>query len=158
VLIGIDIVDVERFRRSRYLRRGGFHAYVFTAAEQDACHGDPFRLARCFAGKEAVAKAVGSILDPAASPLDFCRHVQVIQRPDGTCDVAMTGRWAGVPEARGVGGIAVRVGGDRLAMAAAAVATAADETAEIDEVANAALKGALRAESAVRLRRDGNAR
>jgi phosphopantetheinyl transferase (holo-ACP synthase) len=158
MLIGLDIVDVDRFRRNNYLCRGGFQSYVFTAAEQAACEGDPVRLARCFAGKEAVAKAVGSVLEPTTPLLDFCRYVQVLQNADGTCDVGLTDRWAIAGQRRGVLGIAVRVGGAQLATAAAAAATAPDETAQIDDVANAALTGALRAETRVRVRRDGTPR
>ena len=58
VRVGIDSVSVESVRAAladhgdRYLER------VYTAAEREACGGDPERLAARFAAKEAAVKAL----------------------------------------------------------------------------------------------------
>ena len=60
--VGVDAVDVERFRRI-LARRPGFAARYFSAAERaDAARGaDPAEsLAARFAAKEAVMKALGT--------------------------------------------------------------------------------------------------
>ena len=60
--VGVDAVDVGRFRRALE-RRPNLGARLFTEAERDdaASGGDPAeRLAARFAAKEAVMKALGS--------------------------------------------------------------------------------------------------
>ncbi len=60
--VGVDAVDVERFRRVLD-RRPRFAARCFTETEQSDCTGsaDPVQsLAARFAAKEAVMKALGS--------------------------------------------------------------------------------------------------
>ncbi|MDX2163641.1 MAG: holo-ACP synthase [bacterium] len=57
---GIDMIEIERIRRGidrfgdRFLNR------FFTANERAACADQPHRLAARYAGKEAVAKALGT--------------------------------------------------------------------------------------------------
>lgn len=57
---GTDIIEVARVKDS--LERFGerFLARCFTPGEQADCGGQPFRLAARLAGKEAVAKALGT--------------------------------------------------------------------------------------------------
>lgn len=75
-MIGIDIVDIERFRkvlkRSPWLERG-----LFTEEERRYCNGrsDPVRhFASTFAAKEAVVKATGVGPLPAA-----VRRVEIVR-------------------------------------------------------------------------------
>jgi holo-[acyl-carrier protein] synthase len=59
--VGIDAVDIQRFRRILE-RRAGFEARVFALEEREALaqRGDPVpSLAARFAAKEAVMKAMG---------------------------------------------------------------------------------------------------
>lgn len=61
--IGVDVVDLARFRSALERHDGRFEARVFTAAEIAACAGRADResaLAGRFAAKEACLKALGS--------------------------------------------------------------------------------------------------
>jgi len=63
--IGMDIMEVRRFRehpKSKYPR---FYARIFDEAEQEYClrHGDPYpHFSGIFAAKEAVLKAMNGII------------------------------------------------------------------------------------------------
>ena len=61
--VGVDLVDVERIRKSRENHGDHFLEKVFTEEEREYCLGmsdpDPHLAAR-FAAKEAVAKAFGT--------------------------------------------------------------------------------------------------
>lgn len=88
--VGVDAVDVARFRRA-IERRPNLSARVFTEAERDdaARGGDPAeRLAARFAAKEAVMKALGSGLGGFA-----LRDVEVVRAPG-------SGPTAGAPSLR----------------------------------------------------------
>ncbi len=58
--IGVDLIEVERIKRSldRYGER--FLGRVFTERERSYCSGRPQSLAARFAAKEAVGKALGT--------------------------------------------------------------------------------------------------
>ena len=97
--IGIDTVEVERFRRALE-RRPGIADRLFTPAEQ--AYGrrqqDPSeRLAARFAAKEAVMKALGVGLGAFAF-----RDVEVVKAPSGAPSIALTGRAAELASRRGV--------------------------------------------------------
>lgn len=63
---GVDVVDVERFRRLLALREPDLICRVFTPREVESAGGDVRRLAARFAAKEAVAKALGTGVGPVA--------------------------------------------------------------------------------------------
>ena len=97
--IGIDTVDVERFRRA-LATRPGIAERLFTPAEE--AYGrrqrDPAqRLAARFAAKEAVMKALGVGLGAFAF-----RDVEVVKAPSGAPSIALTGRAAELAARRGV--------------------------------------------------------
>ncbi len=97
--IGIDTVEVDRFRRVLE-KRPGMVDRLFTPAEQ--AYGrrqrDPSeRLAARFAAKEAVMKALGVGLGAFAF-----RDVEVVKAPSGAPSVALTGRAAALAVERGV--------------------------------------------------------
>jgi holo-[acyl-carrier protein] synthase len=78
--IGVDAVDVARFRRI-LVRRPGFAARYFTAGEQADARRSPDpteSLAARFAAKEAVMKALGSGLGTFS-----LRDVEVVRAPGG---------------------------------------------------------------------------
>ncbi len=88
--VGVDAVDVDRFRRV-LARRPGLAERVFTEGERAdaAAAADPAeRLAARFAAKEAVMKALGSGL--GSFPL---RDVEVVRAPG-------SGAAAGAPSLR----------------------------------------------------------
>lgn len=61
--IGVDIVEIERFREVLQRQQDRFIRRVFTEAEQEYCraHRDPVpRYAARFAAKEALFKALGT--------------------------------------------------------------------------------------------------
>jgi holo-[acyl-carrier protein] synthase len=72
---GIDVVDLERFKRMLNEKSGDFLSRCFTQAEQRrSADGDVSNqhesLAGKFAAKEAVAKALGCGFEGTVSPLD----------------------------------------------------------------------------------------
>jgi holo-[acyl-carrier protein] synthase len=99
--VGIDAVDVERFR-TVLGRRRGFVERVFTAAEraEAAARHDPVPgLAARFAAKEAVMKS----LSVGLGAFDFA-DVEVVRGDGGAPALSVTGRAATLAEARAVGG------------------------------------------------------
>jgi holo-[acyl-carrier protein] synthase len=97
--LGVDAVDVERFRRV-LARRPGFAERIFTARERADAEGarDPQpRLAARFAAKEAVMKALGV----GIGAVGF-REVEVRRAPSGAPSIALDGRAASLAENKGV--------------------------------------------------------
>jgi len=98
--VGVDAVDVARFRRV-LARRPALAGRLFTRAERDyaAASADPApRLAARFAAKEAVLKALGVGLGAAGF-----REVEVARREGGRPALVLSGRAAALARARGVG-------------------------------------------------------
>lgn len=62
--LGIDVVEVERFR-AVLQRSPGIETRFFTATEREHCGGSAQSLAGTFAAKEAVMKALGLTPAPA---------------------------------------------------------------------------------------------
>ena len=117
--IGIDTVEVDRFRRALQ-KRPGIADRLFTPDEQ--AYGrrqrDPAeRLAARFAAKEAVMKALGVGLGAFAF-----RDVEVVKAPSGAPSVALSGRAAELAARRGVTGW--RLSLTHTALVAEAVAVA----------------------------------
>jgi holo-[acyl-carrier protein] synthase len=99
--VGIDAVDVERFR-TVLGRRKRFAERVFTQAEraEAAARHDPVPgLEARFAAKEAVMKS----LSVGLGAFDFA-DVEVVRGEGGAPALTVTGRAAALAEERGVGG------------------------------------------------------
>jgi holo-[acyl-carrier protein] synthase len=99
--VGIDAVDIERFR-TILGRRRGFAERVFTAAEraEAATRHDPVPgLAARFAAKEAVMKS----LSVGLGAFDFA-DVEVVRGEGGAPALTISGRAAALAEARAVNG------------------------------------------------------
>jgi holo-[acyl-carrier protein] synthase len=99
--VGIDAVEVERFR-AVLARRTGFVERVFTAAEREeaAARQDPVPgLAARFAAKEAVMKSLAVGL----GAFDFA-DVEVVRGDGGAPALTVTGRAAALAEERSVAG------------------------------------------------------
>jgi len=97
--IGIDTVEVERFRRA-LRKRPSIADRLFTPAERaygERARDPAERLAARFAAKEAVMKALGVGLGAFAF-----RDVEVVKAPSGAPSVALTGRAAELAAERGV--------------------------------------------------------
>jgi holo-[acyl-carrier protein] synthase len=95
--LGLDLVDVERFRAS-LARSPGLAERLFTAAERDV-HGigDPaHRLAARFAAKEALMKALGVGLGAFAF-----HEVEVCSLPSGQPVFDLHGQAAALVAGRG---------------------------------------------------------
>jgi len=74
--IGVDIVEVDRFRRIIYPDNRRFYDEIFTPREIDYCSSfkDPAKhFAATFAGKEAVYKALSKYLDIKLSEIEILR-------------------------------------------------------------------------------------
>ncbi len=64
--IGIDIIDVERFRKIPYVAKTSFYNKIFTKKEIDYClkFSDPYpHFAGKFAVKEAVKKSINQVIE-----------------------------------------------------------------------------------------------
>ena len=99
--VGIDAVDVERFR-TVLGRRQGFADRVFTPAEraETAARQDPVPgLAARFAAKEAVMKS----LSVGLGAFDFA-DVEVVRGEGGAPALTVTGRAAALAQERAVTG------------------------------------------------------
>ena len=99
--VGVDAVDVERFRRA-LLRRPRLADRLFPAAEraEAARRKDPVPgLAARFAAKEAVMKSLAVGL----GAFDFS-DVEVVRGPGGAPRLGVAGRAADLAEARAVSG------------------------------------------------------
>ncbi len=98
--LGIDNVDVERFRKVLQ-RTPRFAERVFTPAElvYAAAQADPTqRLAARFAAKEAVMKALGVGLGAVR-----LADIEVVRHPSGAPGLALHGGAAALAKQRGVG-------------------------------------------------------
>lgn len=98
--VGIDAVDVDRFRRVT-ARRPSLIGRVFTESERaDASRGaDPApRLAARFAAKEAVMKALGVGIGALSM-----QEVEVTRAESGAPGLALAGRAAALAAERGIG-------------------------------------------------------
>lgn len=88
-MLGIDVVAVERFRRTLH-RAPALAQRFFTAAERNYCQSaaDPeLRLAATFAAKEAVMKALG--LTPAPA---WARRIEIRRSETGAPTARACGR------------------------------------------------------------------
>ncbi len=88
--IGVDVVDITRFRAILKRWRGRFLDRLFTPQEQEDCldrHDPAPHLAVRFAAKEAFSKAVGTGFGAEISP----RNVEVIRKDSGAPRLNLTG-------------------------------------------------------------------
>ena len=100
---GIDLVDVERIRRSLTEHGDRFISRCFTAAEADYAQSakEPRnieRFAARFAAKEAVLKALGTGWSSGIAWTD----VEIKKLPSGAPTVHLTGRAAEIAEKLGI--------------------------------------------------------
>ena len=117
--LGIDAVDVERFRRVMERRPRLAHR-VFTDAERAYAlrASDPApRLAARFAAKEAVMKALGVGIGAIGM-----REIEVTRAETGAPDVVLAGRAAALEQHRGVVGWRVSLTHTELVAIASVVA------------------------------------
>jgi holo-[acyl-carrier protein] synthase len=97
--VGIDVVDLERFR-TVLARTPRLTERLFTEGERrDAgAHADPVRsFAARFAAKEATLKALGVGLGAAG-----LREIEVVRRRSGAPELELVGRAAALAAQRGV--------------------------------------------------------
>ncbi|HTT59784.1 MAG TPA: holo-ACP synthase [Acidimicrobiales bacterium] len=95
--IGIDLVDVDRFRRL-VERRPRIVDRLFTEGERRDAHGRPERLAARFAAKEATLKTLGVGVGEAA-----WRSIEVTLNDVGAPSLVLHGRAGELARAQGVG-------------------------------------------------------
>lgn len=77
--LGVDVVNIADFQRHLGLARGRLRARLFTLEEGEFCGQDAERLASTLAGKEAVAKVLGTGFRAGVRWLD----VEVLREPTG---------------------------------------------------------------------------
>ena len=125
VLVGVDVAEVSQTRHSlecfgeRYVRR------LFTPHEAGTCRSahDPTgyavaSLAARFAAKEAALKA----LRPTGARPAW-RSIEVRRRPNGSCDLVLSGAAARLAADRGVNGVTVSLTHEGPVAAAVVVAS-----------------------------------
>jgi holo-[acyl-carrier protein] synthase len=125
--VGIDVVEIERFRRALG-RRPGLGVRLFDDGERAdaAAAGDPVALlAARFAAKEAVMKALGTGL--WAFPL---RDVAVVRGPAGGVELHLGPQAAEVAERLGVTGWRLSLAIEAPVALAVALAGGRADTAE----------------------------
>lgn len=94
--VGIDAVDVDRFRHA-LARRPGIAERLFTDGERADGNGDARRLAARFAAKEAAMKALSSGIGSFS-----WRDVEVVRAPSGAPSLRLAAAAAELARRRGV--------------------------------------------------------
>jgi len=122
VLVGTDLIEIERIRRSlaRYER---FRERCFTAAERAYCDSRPNpaeSYAGRFAGKEAVGKALGFGVARAFA----WQEIEIVGRPKPA--VKLSGRLAARAAAIGAAAVDLSMTHSRELAQAVAIAYGAD--------------------------------
>lgn len=114
--LGLDVVELERFRHA--LARWGerLSRRLFTGAELLECRGDAARLAARFAAKEAVLKSLGLGLSGVS-----WRDIEVTRQPGERPRVRLSGACAAAAASLGLAGVAVSLTHDRGVAAAVAL-------------------------------------
>jgi len=105
---GVDVVDVERIRRSLNEHGERFLSRCFTKAEADYCTSarpprDVERFAARFAAKEAVLKALGTGWADGIAWTD----VEVVLSPSGAPSINLSGKAKEIAERLGIGELLV---------------------------------------------------
>ena len=99
--VGLDVVETQRIARALALHGGRFEERVYTAAELAACADRADRaqaLARRFAAKEALLKALGT---GSARGISF-QQVEVVRVDGGSAAMSLTGSAAAEARRKGV--------------------------------------------------------
>jgi holo-[acyl-carrier protein] synthase len=115
---GVDIIEIERVRRS--LERFGerFLDRVYTEAEQAYCRARSPQLAGRFAAKEAVSKALGTGIRRI-----HWRNVEILPNPAGAPRVTLHGRAKQRFDALGLASMEVSISHSRDNAVAVAIAS-----------------------------------
>lgn len=85
--LGVDLVDVSALERQLRVAGQRLAARWFTLTERNFCAGDGDRLASTLAGKEAVAKALGTGMRAGVRWTD----IEILREPGGQPWVRLTG-------------------------------------------------------------------
>ncbi len=94
---GIDMIEVERFRKLASPIRERFLERVFTPAERALCAGREERLAGRFACKEAVAKALGTGIGKIS-----WQDIEILSDEAGQPQLKLSGEALAVAESSGL--------------------------------------------------------
>lgn len=94
--VGVDVVDVARFRDMLAARGADLTSRVFTPVELRDAAGQPERLAARFAAKEAAAKALGTGIGAVG-----WRDVEVLSGPNGAPELRVSGAADRLAQAQG---------------------------------------------------------
>lgn len=94
---GIDIVEIQRVRNAITRHGNRFLARVFTPVELEDCCGSVSSLAVRFAGKEAVAKAIGTGIGVVS-----WRDIEISRESNGAPKLILYGNAARIAENQGL--------------------------------------------------------
>ncbi len=105
LMVGVDLVSISRIEKIMKKYPARFTERIFSPAEQElflkkGAHIET--LAAAFAAKEAVLKAIGCGIGPAA-----LNEVAVISEPGEQPQVKLSGKAASIAKAKGIRGITV---------------------------------------------------
>ena len=120
---GVDMVDLDEFRRILATGGEGFLATVYTAQERAHCVGGLGRLATRFAAKEAATKALGTGFR-GIGPLD----IEVVSEANGLPGLVFHGPAHDRAQALGITSVSVSLSDTRTAAVAFVVAFAAPKS------------------------------
>ncbi len=89
VACGVDVVDMDQFRRDLDLGGERFVRRIYTETEFKSCHARPESLAARFAAKEATVKALGTGIRRMS-----WLEIEIKSNPNGAPQLMLTGRAA----------------------------------------------------------------
>ena len=120
--VGIDIVDIPRFRRTIERHGPAFINRIFLPSERKYCSAKPspwIHFAGRFAAKEAVAKAFGTGIGKEVGWLDM----EIVSPKNRAPEVSLSARLRRLAGRRGIGAISISISHTRAASVAVALLT-----------------------------------
>ena len=106
--VGVDIIEIERIRQAHKRWGERFLARIFTAEERQITRERPASLAKRFAGKEAVMKALGTGI--IGIPW---KDIEILREQSGKPLVRLTGNAERKAASMGIGSLVISLSDSR---------------------------------------------
>lgn len=124
--VGVDAVDIDALGHSLAIAGERLVARLFSSDERMFCQGDRDRFATTLAGKEAVAKVLGTGLRTGVT----WQHIEILREPSGQPYVRLTGPAEARAKELGLRSLAISLCHEKPLAFAVAVATSGGENHE----------------------------